>query len=118
MSVIGGRFDEIDYKRLGERIRECRQDRGYSQEELAERINSSKNHLSYVETAKRSVSLVMLVRISNALEISIEDLLSDSLEVVNSETAIKSDSIIGDCSAGKASLLADFNTILSEHGII
>ena len=118
MSAIGDRFNEIDYKRLGERIRECRQNRGYSQEKLAERNNSSKNHLSYVETAKRSVSLVMLVRISNALEVSIEDLLSDSLEVVNSETLNQSDAIIDKCSAGKARLLADFNTLLSEHGII
>ena len=105
MAARGERFEEIDYRRLGKRIKKCRLNRGLSQEKLAEKVSASKNHLGYVETGKRSVSLLMLVRIANVLEVSIEDLLADSLEVVNSDTESEINLILNNCSEKKAGIL-------------
>lgn len=83
--------------------------------------NSSKNHIGYVETAKRSVSLVMLVRIANSLGVSIEDLLSDSLETVNSGVVARLNLVISRCSGEKADMLIDIlnslEYVLLKHGI-
>ena len=122
MAARGDRFEEIDYRRLGKRIRKCRQDKGLSQEKLAERISASKNHMGYVETGKRSVSLLLLVRISNALEVSIEDLLVDSLEFVNSEAESEIKSILNGCSDKKAgiliSMMKKLDKLMSANGWI
>lgn len=122
MLVTGEYLKEIDYRKLGERIKQYRKMRGLSQEELAEITNSSKNHIGYVETAKRSVSLVMLVRISNALNVSIEDLLFDSLKTVNSGLTVQINQVISRCSAEKASILFEIlkslEFVLSKHGVV
>ena len=113
-------FEEIDYRSLGKRIRKCRQDKGLSQEKLAEKVSASKNHMGYVETGKRSVSLLLLVRIANALEVSIEDLLADSLEVVNSEAESEIKSILNGCSDKKAgiliSMMKKLDNLMSQSG--
>ena len=121
MLVTGEYLEEIDYRKLGERIKQYRKMRGLSQEELAEITNSSKNHIGYVENAKRTVSLIMLVRISNALNVSIEDLLFDSLKTVNSGLEVRFNQVFSRCSAEKAYILFDvlksIEDILLKHGI-
>ena len=121
MLVTGEYLEEIDYRKLGERIKQYRKMRGLSQEELAEITNSSKNHIGYVENAKRTVSLIMLVRISNALNVSIEDLLFDSLKTVNSGLEIRFNQVFSRCSAEKADILIDvlksMEDVLLKHGI-
>lgn len=121
MLVTGEYLEEIDYRKLGERIKQYRKMRGLSQEELAEITNSSKNHIGYVENAKRTVSLIMLVRISNALNVSIEDLLFDSLKTVNSGLVVRFNQVFSRCSAEKTGILFDvlksIEEILLKHGI-
>lgn len=121
MLVTGEYLNEIDYHKLGDRIKQYRKMRGLSQEELAEITNSSKNHIGYVETAKRSVSLVMLVRIANALNVSVEDLLFDSLKMVNSGVVVRFNQVLSRCSAEKADMLFDIlksiELVLLKHGI-
>ncbi len=67
----------LDGKTIGKRIREWRKARGVSQEELGNAINSCQNSIHRVETGKRLASLDMLVRISNALDVSLDELLKD-----------------------------------------
>ena len=47
--------------------------------ELAERVNRFAAYMSYVETAYKFCSLDTLVRVANALNVSTDDLLVDSL---------------------------------------
>ncbi len=60
---------------VGKRIKEERENRSYTQAELSEKTELSAQYLSQVETAKKQVNLVALVRISNALEVNIDSLL-------------------------------------------
>lgn len=56
---------------IGERIKEARQERGLSQEELAQIINSTKSAISRYESGKRQPRLDQLRRIANALNVTV-----------------------------------------------
>jgi transcriptional regulator with XRE-family HTH domain len=57
---------------VGERIREVREARGWTQEKLADEADLSKSFLSEVENKARNISLGILLRIATALGASIE----------------------------------------------
>lgn len=68
---------EIDYKKLGLRIKEIRQSRGFTQEYLAEMVSCNVSHISNIENNYTKASLNVLVAIANALNVTIDYLLSD-----------------------------------------
>lgn len=70
---------EVDYKKLGERIRTARLAQNMSQEQLAEAVDMTSQHISHSEVASTKISLPALVKIANVLHISIDKLVSDSL---------------------------------------
>ena len=59
---------------LGMRIRFLRNERGWSQEDLALEANINKNYLSDLENGRRNPSLDILERIANAFGISLSEL--------------------------------------------
>lgn len=59
----------------GDRIREIREAKRLTQDQLAERTGISKGFLSDVENGKRNVSSEYLLRIANALNASVDYLL-------------------------------------------
>ncbi|MBO6146315.1 MAG: helix-turn-helix transcriptional regulator [Lachnospiraceae bacterium] len=71
--------DSIFNMRLGLKIRFYRKSAGMSQRVLAELIDVSTVYISQAETGRFVPSLPMFVKICNALEISPNDLLYDSL---------------------------------------
>ena len=70
----------INYIDIGKRISNFRNKKGMSQEELGEKLNISREHISRIETGKRNLGLDALVDIANALGVSADDLLVDSLD--------------------------------------
>ena len=69
----------MNYADIGKRIRAIRQKRDWSQEQLAEKIDISVTHMSHIETGNTKLSLPVLVKVANALEVSTDELLCDSL---------------------------------------
>ena len=57
-------------KLLGRNIAKCRKQAGYSQNKLVELIDISREHLAKIETAKRGISLNLLFKIVDVLNIS------------------------------------------------
>jgi len=70
---------KIDYKSLGNRIRTARTKANMTQEQLAERLDISPTHLSNIENGTTRVSLTTLVNMANALSVSCDDLICDSV---------------------------------------
>ena len=75
---------EIDYERLGRRIKEVRQQRGLTQEYLAARVDCNTSHISNIENCYTKPSLNALLAIANVLETSVDYLLSEQLNEVSS----------------------------------
>ena len=70
---------ELDYKAIGKRIKIARIKADMKQEHLAEKSGLSPTHVSNVETGTTKVSLSALVSLANALGVTVDDLLCDSL---------------------------------------
>ena len=75
---------ELNYAELGHRIRHYRQEAHMTQEQLAERINMATSNISHIERATTQVSLPSLVKIANVLNVSLDQLVCDSLPVSDS----------------------------------
>lgn len=58
---------------LGRKIFKIRKEKKLSQNQLAERLNISREHLAKIETAKRCVSLGLLIDISDELGVKVKD---------------------------------------------
>lgn len=66
----------VDFKLIGQRIREARAKKGWSQEKLAETIDVAVAFLSRVERGGTAINLKRLGQISIALEVPMEELVT------------------------------------------
>ena len=87
----------MDYKLLGQRIRTARLAAGLSQEELAEMVGLTSQHISHTEVASTKISLPALVKIANALHTSVDKLLSDSIHDSKSQLMEDVQMTFADC---------------------
>lgn len=69
----------MNYELLGAKIRNRRKEKGYTLEQLAERLDVSTTFIGQIERAKGIPSLETLVKIANVLEISTDSLLFGDL---------------------------------------
>ena len=88
----------INYSLIGIRIKETRNQQGISAEELAELANLSSVYISYIENAKRKPSLESLIKICNALGITLDELLYGNLLYNPTEYQTDIDLLMADCS--------------------
>lgn len=65
LSVVIGM--DINKKLIGKRIKHCREVAGFSQEQLAEQLNLSKNHISSIECGKSMLTTKSLIALCNVL---------------------------------------------------
>jgi transcriptional regulator with XRE-family HTH domain len=59
---------------LGKTVRRLREERGYSQEELAERAGLHRNYVGGIERGERNVALENIVKLAHALAVKTRDL--------------------------------------------
>lgn len=69
----------MDYVDLGKRIRARRQHLGLTQEQLAKEMGVSTSFMGHIERGTRKASLETLVQLANVMDVSIDGLLSASL---------------------------------------
>lgn len=70
---------ELDYKAIGKRIKFARINADMTQEQLCGVVDLSPSHMSNIETGTTKVSLTTIVNIANALSVTVDDLLCDSV---------------------------------------
>lgn len=73
----------MDYVALGQRIRQERLKLNLTQEKLAEDVGLSTTYIGQVERGERSLTLGKLVLIVNRFGVTVDYLLSDSVEPEN-----------------------------------
>lgn len=97
----------IDYVSIGKRIKGIRLMRGITQEKLAETVNISVPHVSRIENGWASPSLQTLVDICNALDITIDSLMQDSLPAARKDLTGALGEVVADCTAEELNMLAE-----------
>lgn len=81
------RIDPINYKVLGERIREERKRIHLTQAQLANEVGISDTYMGAIERGERSLTLDTLVKLANRIGVTIDYLLTDFVDGSN-ETII------------------------------
>ncbi|RHK64420.1 XRE family transcriptional regulator [Dorea formicigenerans] len=89
---------DVNFKLIGKRIQEVRKQQELTQAELAALTDMSDSYISYIETAKKQASLESLVRISNALGITVDELLSGNQLHNPTDYQTDIDLLMEDCS--------------------
>lgn len=77
---------EIDFQRISRKIKELRLSKGLTQEYVADIANVNTSHISNIENNRVKISLSTLVKVCNALDTTIDYILSD--EYVHSASAL------------------------------
>lgn len=95
----------MNYYEIGQKIRKYRKANQYSQEQLAELVGISVTHMSHIETGNTKLSLSVLVRLSEVLEIQTDDLLREKYAGRQAESeAIK---ILEQCNPRQLRIITD-----------
>ncbi|MCI8530877.1 MAG: helix-turn-helix transcriptional regulator [Lachnospiraceae bacterium] len=68
-----------------------------TQEQLAEIVGLTSQHISHTEVASTKISLPALVKIANALHTSVDKLLSDSIQDSKSHLMKDVQNVFSDC---------------------
>jgi transcriptional regulator with XRE-family HTH domain len=66
---------------LADRLRELRREKKWSQEKLAEEADMHRTYLAGIERALRNPALENLVKLANALEVTLAELFSGGAEM-------------------------------------
>ena len=106
----------LDYAAIGQRIRMFRIKRGWKQSDLAEKSGVEPSNISHIERAATKLSLPTLVSIANALEVSLDEIVYNSL-IKNKHIYVKEiDELVGDCDPKELSSIIQI--IKTTKGII
>lgn len=97
----------MDYYAIGQRIRKYRKALGYSQEYLAEQVGISIPHMSHIETGNTKLSLPVIVAISTALDVHIDDLVFETTTYDKSDIKQEISEILDSSTADEAKFLLD-----------
>ena len=100
----------MDYRELGRRVRQQRTMCGLTQEELAEKSGISCSFVGHIERGEKKFSIGTLVALCNAMKISPNYLLQDSLN-----QQVLNDSV--DVGQKNKALFDDMMNLLREHHI-
>ena len=112
--------NSLDYKKLGKRIKEQRLKQHLTQEKLGEIVGVNTSNISHIERAATQVSLSSLVKIANALNTSLDQLVCDSLNSI-AEIYIEQDitNLLQGCTLSEKQIIRDIiiaaKKTLKEH---
>ena len=111
----------MDRRKLGERIQYYRTRNKLTQQQMADGVGLTREYVSKIENAAENVSLDTLVDIANRLEVSMDDLLADSLVASSSLSSSRMQDILLYCTPIEEDIIvklaADLRKILYSLGI-
>ena len=97
----------IDYISIGERIKEIRVLKGWTQAKLAEESGVEPSNISHIERAATKLSLPTLVNIANALNVTLDEIAYGSLIKSGHISINIINELIKDCSPEELKSIAE-----------
>ena len=100
----------IDYTDIGQRIKQKRIEKGFTQEKLAELVGIGPSHMSHLESGKTVASMEVFIALCNILECSADELLCR--EIIAAKPILDNwlTGLIADCDATEIKILTDILT--------
>ena len=98
---------EINYIAIGQRVRRYRKALGVTQAMLGEMAQVEPSNISHIERGATKVSLPTLLKIANALGVSLDDLVCDSLKKNRHISFKELDEVLQDCTDTEIKLIVD-----------
>lgn len=99
--------NSLDYVAIGKRIKMARNDKGLTQDKLAEAVELSTPYISSVETGSEKIGLSSLVAVANHLGVSVDYLLAGNAAQAESYLQNDIQDMIAACSADERALFLD-----------
>lgn len=106
---------EIDYNAIGTHIRRLRKEKGLTQQSLAELSHQEPSNISHIERGATKLSLPTIVNVANALGVTVDDLLCDSLQNAKSSYSRTVEKILSDCSHRELRIITETMLSLKEN---
>ena len=96
-----------EFKEIGARVKQARKARQMSQADLAEKLNISVSHMSDIETGKSNFGVDILKRITEALQVSSDELLRPDIPAVNAIYATEILELLDGCTPAEKDALVN-----------
>ena len=97
----------IDYKDIGQRIKEKRIEKGFTQEKLSEMVNIGPSHMSHIEGGSTVPSFEVFISIINALGCSADELLCREISAAKPILNSWLSDLVSDCDNTDTKILTD-----------
>lgn len=106
---------ELDYKAIGVRVRRFRKEQGLTQQALAELSSQEPSNVSHIERGATKLSLPTIVNLANALGVTVDDLLCDSLQQSRASFEREMTDLLADCTHRELKIIAGTMRSLKEN---
>lgn len=104
----------IDYASIGYKVKQIRQRRGVTQEQLAEAVGVGVTHISHLETGSGTVSLKVFIAIVNYLECSADEILCKEIYTVRPILDNWLAELVADCDPTEIKIISDTVSALKQ----
>ena len=105
----------MDYMKLGEKLKKERIRNRLTQEMLAEMADITSSYVGQIERGERKVTLSKLVRIANVLNVSIDYLLSDTIDLVDDNLQIEVKNAMNNMGEKDKLMVIDIIKIINDY---
>lgn len=93
--------NELQIKRIGERIREVRIEKNMSQADLSVKTHIALSHISDIELGKKQMLVTTFIRILEGLQVSADRILRADVPEVNAIYQEEFQGLLSDCTPGE-----------------
>jgi len=105
----------MDYVKLGEKIKRERIHNRLTQEMLAEMAEITSSYVGQIERGERKVTLSKLVRIANVLNVSVDYLLSDTIDTIEDDFEIEVKNVMSSMEEKDKQMVIDIIKIINDY---
>lgn len=106
---------KLDYNAIGIRIRRLRKSLGITQQTLAEMSEQEPSNISHIERGATKLSLPTIVNIANALGVTVDALLCDSITESRASYEKIANDILADCSHYELKVITETMLSLKDN---